>query len=236
MSRRKADKEDEPEGRGPLGKGAAILLILIIIGAGIGMAVFFMANPAPLAGVNYGEEGKSGDSVKDPVAVLYVRSDDNTIDGIVKIELYRKEAPITVDNFIRYAKAGLYNGTLIHRVEKDFVVQGGGYYPNGTHIPTYPPIVSEANNGLSNKMWTVAMALSSNPDGSTNVNSATSQFFINMNDNTQLDTMGFTVFGKVIDGFDVLDEINQVDTTAINSQFHVPNTNIVVVSVTIQGA
>ncbi len=243
MSRRRNEEyEAVPVSHEIGGRALSFVMATIILVAGIAAAAYFMMSPPPSGNVEYGNSGTSGsggggsNTNTNPIAIIKVKSEDGSIDGTIKIELYRDKAPITVSNFIKYAKNSLYDGTLFHRVEKDFVIQGGGYYPNGTHITTYQSIVSEADNGLNNTMWTVAMALGSDKNGSTDVNSATSEFFINMNDNTRLDSMGFTVFAKVIDGFDVLEKINEVDTTQINEQFHVPNANIVIVSVTIQGA
>jgi peptidyl-prolyl cis-trans isomerase B (cyclophilin B) len=260
MSRRRAKIEEEPAPKRP-SAALPILLSAIIIIAGVGIAAYFMMAPHEKGSIsnieggnnnhsgtgsgseNNGGETNEGDNgtnenqeASNPVAILHVRSDDEKIDGTIKMVLYKDKAPITVANFIKYAKNKLYDGCLFHRVEKDFVIQGGGYYPNGSRVPRYAPIESEADNGLHNTKWTVAMALGSDESGNTDVNSATSEFFINMGDNTHLDSMGFTVFGKVTEGYDVLDEINQVDTTPIQQGFDVPNTNIVIVSVEIQGA
>ncbi len=135
--------------------------------------------------------------------------------GTAIIELYPDKAPITVKNFLRYVNAGEYNGTIFHRVIKNFMDQGGGYTADFNRIPAHAPIKNEADNGLRNLKYTIAMARTSDP------HSATNQFFINTNDNAFLDFTsktpqgwGYTVFGKVIKGQDVMDKISHVRTTA----------------------
>lgn len=133
-----------------------------------------------------------------------------TNEGTIVVKLYPQKAPLTVANFKKYVKNNFYDGLIFHRVIKGFMIQGGGLYPNGTVKPTYAPIPSEANNGLSNLRGTIAMARTSDP------NSATSQFFINTVDNTFLDhtlvSPGYTVFGKVVRGMNVVDKISNVQT------------------------
>ncbi|HEV8691481.1 MAG TPA: peptidylprolyl isomerase [Ideonella sp.] len=126
--------------------------------------------------------------------------------GDIVLELDKDKAPKSVDNFVQYVKAGHYDGTIFHRVIDGFMIQGGGMKPDMSEKPTRPPIPLEAGNGLSNVRGTVAMARTNMPD------SATSQFFINVVDNTRLDTAGggYAVFGKVIDGMDVVDKIKAV--------------------------
>jgi len=139
--------------------------------------------------------------------------------GAIKLELYPEAAPKTVENFLKYVNAGHYNGTQFHRVIKGFMIQGGGYDSEFRQRPTRPPIAIEAEQsvkaGLSNKPGTVAMARTGDP------NSAQSQFFINVADNTRLDFRspdaqgyGYTVFGKVIAGMDVVDKIAKAPTGA----------------------
>jgi peptidyl-prolyl cis-trans isomerase B (cyclophilin B) len=139
--------------------------------------------------------------------------------GTIKLELYPEAAPKTVENFLKYVNAGHYNGTQFHRVIKGFMIQGGGYDSEFRQRPTRPPIAIEAEQsvkaGLSNKPGTVAMARTGDP------NSAQSQFFINVADNTRLDFRspdaqgyGYTVFGKVIAGMDVVDKIAKAPTGA----------------------
>ena len=135
--------------------------------------------------------------------------------GTVLIELYPDKAPKTVENFLRYVNAGKYDGTIFHRVIKDFMNQGGGYTPDFKKVETFAPIQNEADNGLKNTRGTIAMARTGDP------HSATNQFFINTVDNAFLDhsgkTMrgwGYCVFGTVVDGMDVMDRIARVKTGA----------------------
>jgi cyclophilin family peptidyl-prolyl cis-trans isomerase len=128
--------------------------------------------------------------------------------GTIKVELSLEKAPITCKNFLDYVNAGFYDGLVIQRV--DFVIQSGGYTEQWVPKPTRPPIQSESKNGLKNVRGSLAMARYDDP------NSATSQFFINLEDNTHLDSSsgdaGYTVFGKVIGGMDVVDKIAKVKT------------------------
>ncbi|MBA2859806.1 peptidylprolyl isomerase [Methanococcus maripaludis] len=153
--------------------------------------------------------------------------------GNMTFELYPDKAPITVENFKKYAESGFYEGTIFHRVISDFMVQGGGFNIDGTKKETLDPIKNEADNGLSNKRGTIAMART------TIVDSATSQFFINTVDNSYLDyqddsNYGYAVFGEMTDGFDVLDEIENV-ATANNGQYqNWPVENVIIEKVTIE--
>jgi len=130
--------------------------------------------------------------------------------GDIVIELLADKAPVTVENFLSYVDDGFYDGTIFHRVIGSFVIQGGGFTPDMVRKPTKQPIVNESDNGLSNKRGTIAMARLSDP------NSATSQFYINVQDNPSLDRTankpGYCVFGKVAEGMDVIDEMRQVRT------------------------
>ncbi|MCX7894735.1 MAG: peptidylprolyl isomerase [Thermoanaerobaculum sp.] len=133
--------------------------------------------------------------------------------GIIVVELYPDKAPQTVANFLQYVRSGFYNGTVFHRVVPDFVVQGGGFDTQLRKKPTNPPIPNEAGNGLSNRRGTVAMARTAEVD------SATSQFFINLKDNTFLDHrdrtprgFGYCVFGRVVEGMEVVDAIAALPT------------------------
>lgn len=149
--------------------------------------------------------------------------------GDITIELYEKVSPITVKNFKKYIKEDFYDGTIFHRVMKDFMIQGGGFNTEGIQKQTNPPIILESNNGLSNDKYTIAMARTLKP------NSATSQFFINTNDNTFLNygvrDEGYAVFGKVIDGFEVVDKINAVQTTSKNRMTDWPVKDIIIYSI-----
>jgi len=132
--------------------------------------------------------------------------------GDIVIELNRQAAPVTVQNFLGYVEAGFYDGTIFHRVMQGFMIQGGGFTKQMIQKKTRTPIINEAKDGLSNMRGTVAMARGPEPD------SATSQFFINHSDNEFLDYIdenkaGYAVFGKVIEGMDVVDAIASVKTT-----------------------
>lgn len=149
--------------------------------------------------------------------------------GKVKIELFEKEAPVSVRNFLSYTKSGFYNGTIFHRVIPGFMVQGGGFTAALTQKPTGAPIRNEAANGLRNDRGTIAMARTSAPD------SATAQFFINVVNNSMLnrpspDGAGYAVFGKVVEGMDVVDKIAAVKT--VTRRFpDVPETAVIITSV-----
>jgi peptidyl-prolyl cis-trans isomerase A (cyclophilin A)/peptidyl-prolyl cis-trans isomerase B (cyclophilin B) len=135
--------------------------------------------------------------------------------GSFVVELYADKAPATVDNFLRYVNDGFYRGTMFHRVIPGFVVQGGGYTKDYQQKPTREPVKNEAGNGLKNVTATLAMARTSDP------HSATSQFFINLKDNSFLDhrapnprEYGYTVFGRVVKGMDVVEKIAAIPTGA----------------------
>ena len=146
--------------------------------------------------------------------------------GNITVQLYPDKAPITVQNFGDYVKSGFYDGTVFHRVVKGFVIQGGGFTANGTQKPTNSPIQLESENGLSNAEYTIAMARTSNP------NYATSQFFINMADNTFLNygpgNPGYAVFGKVVSGFGVVDAISNVQVETKYGMQDWPVLNVVI--------
>jgi peptidyl-prolyl cis-trans isomerase A (cyclophilin A)/peptidyl-prolyl cis-trans isomerase B (cyclophilin B) len=152
--------------------------------------------------------------------------------GEIVLELYPDKAPVTVANFLQYVKSGHYDGTIFHRVIGNFMIQGGGFDRNMQQKPTGEPIRNEANNGLKNKRYTIAMARTAAP------NSATAQFFINVNDNAFLDYpgqdgWGYCVFGKVIKGTAVVDKIRAVDTTSRGPYQDVPTTPVVIESATL---
>ncbi len=133
--------------------------------------------------------------------------------GVIVVELEPERAPRTVANFLDYVKEGFYDGTIFHRVVPGFVVQGGGFTKDLKKKPTHPPIPNEAADGLSNRRGTIAMARTMAPD------SATSQFYINLRDNTALDRKndtprgaGYCVFGRVVEGMEVVDAIGKVRT------------------------
>jgi cyclophilin family peptidyl-prolyl cis-trans isomerase len=133
--------------------------------------------------------------------------------GDIHLELYPDQAPATVENFLEYAQSGFYDGTIFHRVISHFMIQGGGFTPDMQKKGTREPIPNESNNGLSNRRGTIAMARLPQP------HSATAQFFINVQNNMNLDykggnQWGYAVFGKVTEGLDVVDDIRYVQTAS----------------------
>jgi peptidyl-prolyl cis-trans isomerase A (cyclophilin A) len=154
--------------------------------------------------------------------------------GDIVIELDADKAPKTVDNFAQYVRAGHYNGTIFHRVIDNFMIQGGGMKADMSEKPTRAPIALESRNGLANTKGTVAMARTAAPD------SATAQFFINVGDNAFLDQPnsrdgnGYTVFGKVVTGMDVVDKIKVVPTQPMGPHQNVPVTPVIIRKATLE--
>jgi peptidyl-prolyl cis-trans isomerase B (cyclophilin B) len=149
--------------------------------------------------------------------------------GVITLELDEAKAPKSVANFLSYVKAGHYDNTVFHRVIKNFMIQGGGFEPGMKQKPTQAPITNEADNGLKNAPYTVAMARTSDP------HSATAQFFINTVDNDFLNFKapsaqgwGYAVFGKVVSGQDVVDAIRAVPTTRKGFHDDVPRDDVVI--------
>ena len=164
-----------------------------------------------------------------PGAVLAQRVSLDTTMGTIVIELEAQAAPKTVANFIEYVKSGHYSNTVFHSVMGTFMIQGGGYTTDLTEKPTRAPIPLESQTGLKNNRGAVSMARRSDP------NSATSQFFINVVDNPRLDYPnpdghGYAVFGKVVEGMDVVDKIRAVPTGPSGSHQSVPTTPVVIKS------
>jgi len=158
----------------------------------------------------------------------------NTTFGPITLELDAEKAPKTVENFIAYAKDGFYNGTIFHRVIDNFMIQGGGFEVGMNQKESGTPIENEANNGLKNDAGTVAMARTMDP------HSATAQFFINVKDNDFLNHSGknmqgwgYTVFGTVTEGTEVLDKIRAVQTTSRGGHQDVPTDPVIIESVQI---
>nr|WP_184040561.1 peptidylprolyl isomerase [Chitinivorax tropicus] len=149
--------------------------------------------------------------------------------GTIKLELYPEKAPKTVENFLQYVKNGHYKGTVFHRVIPNFMIQGGGMTPDMAEKATKAPIKNEADNGLKNEIGTVAMARTADKD------SATAQFFINVNNNGFLDhgvrDFGYAVFGKVVEGMDVVNKIVAVPTANKGMHQNVPQKPITIESV-----
>ncbi len=154
----------------------------------------------------------------------------HTSKGPIKLELYEDQAPVSTENFLRYARDGHYDGTIFHRVISTFMIQGGGFEPDLSQRPVREPIVNEADNGLTNARGTISMARTTMP------HSATAQFFINVSDNPGLDyrgkqsgqTWGYAVFGRVIEGMDVVDAIRFVETTTSGRLQDVPVDPIII--------
>ena len=151
--------------------------------------------------------------------------------GVITLELDEAKAPKSVENYLAYVNKGHYNNTIFHRVIPGFMVQGGGMEPGMAQKPTDAPIVNEANNGLKNANYTVAMARTGDP------HSATAQFFINATDNAFLDFKaknaqgwGYAVFGKVVSGTDVVDAIEKVKTGSKGGHGDVPLEDVVITS------
>jgi len=154
--------------------------------------------------------------------------------GDITIELYAEKAPITVANFLSYVEKGFYEGVIFHRVINGFMIQGGGFDANMKQKPTDAQIKNEADNGLTNDQYTIAMARTSVPD------SASSQFFINVGDNDFLNHTaptpsgwGYCVFGKVVEGMDVIDKIKAVPTTSRAGHQDVPVEPVVILQATV---
>ncbi len=177
-------------------KRCSLFLFGILLGA------LTIGGQPSLAFASSSEEG--------PVKSICPRVKIETNKGVIVIQLNWDKAPITSGNFARYVKEGFYDGTVFHRVIPGFVVQGGGYTREFKKKPTHEPIRNESNNGLSNVRGTIAMARTRDP------HSATSQFYINLVDNTRLDyrdgQWGYTVFGRVVEGMEVVDAIARIQT------------------------
>ena len=183
-------------------------LILCIILIGLSLFIFFLSV----------EKDKE----------INVITFDTTLGSIV-IELFEEDAPITSQNFINYVKSGYYNGTLFHRVMPGFVIQGGGLEPGMQEKDNNASIENEANNGQKNLKWTLSMARTSDP------HSATSQFFINLENNPSLDHAsetpqgwGYAVFGTVVDGFDTVEKIAAVATGNVGNHQNVPLEDVLI--------
>ena len=155
--------------------------------------------------------------------------------GEITLELFKDRAPVSVENFLQYAKEGFYEGTIFHRVKPGYVIQAGGYTAEMVERSTRPPILNEATNGLRNTRGTVAMARTRA------LRSATSQFYINLVNNASLDhrsyspeDFGYAVFGRVLSGMDVVDKIAATPTGMSGDHEDVPKTPIVIEKVTVK--
>ena len=154
----------------------------------------------------------------------------NTTFGAIKLELDAENAPATVANFLAYARDGFYDGTIFHRVIDNFMIQGGGFDTDMRQKPTGDAIENEADNGLKNDFGTIAMARTMDP------HSATAQFFINVKDNAHLDATpgqaGYTVFGRVVDGMETVEQIELVNTHLKRHFVAMPEEPVVINSIT----
>lgn len=161
---------------------------------------------------------QESEPTENPTVILH------TNHGAITIELFENEAPKSVENFLQYARDGHYDGTIFHRVIDNFMIQGGGFDTEFNQKPTRDPIENEADNGLDNEKGTLAMARTGDP------HSATAQFFINVSDNEFLNhrskhsgqTWGYAVFGRVVGGMEVVDDIRSVETTSKGMHQDVP--------------
>src|ERR1700709_169046 len=160
----------------------------------------------------------------------------HTSHGVITLELDSEKAPLTAQNFIDYVNSGHYDNTVFHRVIDGFMIQGGGFEPGMTQKPTDAPIDNEANNGLKNEKVTLAMARANDP------HSATAQFFINVSDNDFLNHSsptpqgwGYAVFGKVVEGLDIVDKIRKVKTGSKGFHQDVPVDDVVIEKAVVAG-
>jgi cyclophilin family peptidyl-prolyl cis-trans isomerase len=188
------------------------------------LAAFVLAF-AGLTGINQAQEENKTVSEAKTVKVVM-----ETSKGSIELELDPAKAPVTVENFVKYVKKGHYDGLIFHRVIPGFMIQGGGFTPDMNQKAVDAPIAIESKNGLKNARGAIAMARTSNP------NSATSQFFINVKDNANLDYpsfdgYGYAVFGKVTKGLDICDAIVSVPTKQVGPHGDVPAEPIVIKSV-----
>jgi peptidyl-prolyl cis-trans isomerase B (cyclophilin B) len=216
---RAAQAQTSPPGQAPgtptggtrPGAVFALVAILLIVVVGGGFLVY-----------HFTQRGPSGPN---PQVVI------ETSEGTIKVELFQREAPITVENFLKYVDTNFYDGVIFHRVIPNFMVQGGGFLPGMQEKPARAPIKNESYNGLENKRGTLAMARTPVPD------SASAQWFINLKDNAFLDRaraqdrVGYAVFGKVIAGMDVVDKIAEVETANKGGHESVPVQDVFIKSV-----
>jgi cyclophilin family peptidyl-prolyl cis-trans isomerase len=182
---------------------------------------FLLQTPAPAAPLQ--------PAPGNPVVVI------DTSAGTITAELFKDRAPVSVENFLQYVRDKHYDGTIWHRVVSGYVIQGGGYTAAMVERPTRPPIQNEATNGLGNRRGTLAMARLQS------ARSATSQFYINLSDNSALnhrgfspDTFGYAVFGRVLTGMDVVDKIGSVKTGTREGMDEVPIEPVLINSITIK--
>jgi cyclophilin family peptidyl-prolyl cis-trans isomerase len=193
-----------------------VILVLVGIAVLVGLGIWLIPS----------DGGKSSSGGPNPIVVM------ETSLGPLKIELFQDKAPISTENFLKYVDSKHYDGTIFHRVMSDFMIQGGGFTPGMREKPNFDPIRLEIVSSLKNKRGTVAMARTNKPD------SATSQFFINVEDNSRklgpggVDPHGYAVFGEVIDGMDVVDKIRIVQVRDLpNGHQAVPVKDVMIKSI-----
>jgi peptidyl-prolyl cis-trans isomerase A (cyclophilin A) len=184
--------------------------------------LFFLVSLGALVSACHAGEEPAVANAANPVVVF------ETTLGSFTLELYPEKSPITVENFLGYVDSGFYHNTLFHRVIPGFMAQGGGMTSGLEPKPGNAPITNESHNGVKNLRGTISMARTGDP------HSATSQFFINVEDNATLDArpgvFGYAVFGKVVDGMDIVDKIVKVPTTNLGPYRNVPREDVVILS------
>ncbi len=199
---------------------AALMAICLSLGCASG-------GTAPDDVISDVQNEDDGDDMVNTIVVM------ETSKGDVEIELYEDKAPISTQNFLKYVNSNFYEGTVFHRVIKDFMVQCGGFTADGKQKETSAPIKNEADNGLKNEKGTLAMARTAVVD------SATSQFFINTNDNSFLDhggrDYGYAVFGKVVKGYDIVESMNSAETSVKHGMGDWPKEDIVINRMYVKG-
>ncbi len=194
------------------------------------------ARAQPAGGQPAAQPAKTPEASQPTEDLVYVKM--KTSMGDITLELDKAKAPVSVDNFLKYVDDKFYDGTIFHRVIANFMIQGGGFTPDMKQKTTRDPIKNEWNNGLKNKRGTIAMARrGDNKPNPKTVDSATSQFFINVKDNDGLDAKqadggAYAVFGRVVEGMDVVDRIKAVPTTAKLGYQDVPVDAVTIQSVT----
>jgi len=191
----------------------------------IALALVVLAQAAPPAAAPAAAPEPAPPAPTGPLVALEV-AQGRTALGTITLALDEEKAPNTVRNFLKYVRSGHYEGTVFHRVIPGFMIQGGGFTPELEEKPNQGPIKSEARNGLRNSRGTLAMARTNDPD------SADSQFFVNLRDNHRLDYgiggAGYTVFGRVVEGMEVVDRIAMVPTSSRGQHQNVPQMAVVI--------
>jgi len=211
----------------------AVCYSLIIVTAVFGLSVVCPGEDKPVAPAPASPDVNNPKSQQKPAEPNKITEERKmikleTTKGDIVIEVNETAAPVTSANFLKYVQEGFYDGVIFHKVIPGFMIQGGGFTPDMTQMPTPAPIVNEAKNGLKNDRGTIAMARTNDP------NSATAQFFINLVNNDVLNysarSPGYAVFGKVTDGLDVVDAITKVQTSSKGPYGDVPVEPVIIKS------